>query len=57
MNPQEKYDKANTKQIKLKLNTNTDADILEYLDKVDNKQGTIKHLIREEIKKTLGDKA
>ena len=55
MNPQDKYDKANTKQIKLKLNTTTDADILEFLDNTDNKQGTIKRLIRDEIKRTLGD--
>ena len=50
MKPQEKYDKANTKQIKLKLNIKTDADILEFLDKSDNKQGIIKQLIREHIK-------
>lgn len=51
MKPQEKYDKANTTQIKLKLNLKTDADILEYLDKVENKQGTLKRLIRQEIAK------
>ena len=55
MNPQEKYDKANTTQIKLKLNINSDADIIEYLEKSGNKQGTIKRLIREEIKRTLGN--
>lgn len=47
---QERYDKVNTKQLKLKLNLNTDADIIEQLDKVDNKQGYIKSLIRADIK-------
>ena len=45
-----KYDAANTKQIKLKLNNINDADILEYLKKIDNKQGYIKDLIRKDIK-------
>ena len=45
-----KYDKEHTKQILLKLNKGTDADILQKLDEVDNKQGYIKGLIREDIK-------
>ena len=44
-----KYDTANTTKVSLKLNKKTDADIIEYLDSVENKQGTIKRLIREEI--------
>jgi hypothetical protein len=44
-----KYDKNNTTRVQLKLNNKTDADILAYLDSVDNKQGTIKQLIRNEI--------
>lgn len=44
-----KYDANNTRQIKLKLNTNTDQDILEKLDEVDNVQGYIKGLIRADI--------
>lgn len=44
-----KYDKANTKQIMLKLNLKTDADILDQLDSVENKQGYIKDLIRKDI--------
>lgn len=44
-----KYDENNTTRVQLKLNNKTDADILEYLDSVDNKQGTIKRLLREEI--------
>ena len=46
---QEKYDAANTKQIRLKLNLNTDKDILEWLDKQPTKQGAIKALIRDAI--------
>ena len=47
----DKYDHGHTRQIKLKLNTGTDADILERLDGEPNKQGYIKGLIREDIKK------
>ena len=50
----QKYDKNNTTKVSLKLNLKTDADILAYLDTVDNKQGTIKRLIREEIERTKG---
>ena len=46
---QEKYDKANTVQITLKLNKKTDKDIIDYLNKCDNKQGFIKELIRDWI--------
>lgn len=46
-----KYDEKNTKQIKLKLNYNTDKDIINWLDTIDNIQGTIKNLIRKEISK------
>lgn len=45
-----KYDKANTKGIYLKLNLTTDADIIDYLQSVDNVQGLIKNLIRANIK-------
>lgn len=47
--PQERYDKENTVRVTLKLVKNTDADIIEYLEKSGNKQGTIKRLIREEM--------
>ena len=50
----EKYDAANTTQVHLKLNFNTDHDILEKLDQVDSKQGYIKALIRADI---AGDKS
>ena len=44
-----KYDRSNTKQMLLKFNINTDCDILEQLDKVSNKQGYIKSLIRSDM--------
>lgn len=47
----EKYDAKTAVQIKLKLNKNTDADILELLEKIENKQGYIKDLIRADIAK------
>ena len=50
-----KYDANNTIQVKLKLNLNTDADIIEFLNKSDNKQGTIKQLIRAEIERSQGN--
>lgn len=49
MDPQQKYDKANTVQVKMKLNKKTDKDILKKLSEVPNKQGYIKKLIRKDI--------
>lgn len=46
-----KYESEHTMQIKLKLNKNTDADIIEKLHSVPNKQGYIKKLIRADIAK------
>ena len=43
------YDVKNTKQVKIKLNYNTDQDIIDKLESVDNKQGYIKQLIRADI--------
>lgn len=43
------YDKRATRQILLKLNRGTDADILDHLDAQANKQGYIKELIREDM--------
>ena len=45
-----KYDAANTKGLFLKFNKKTDADILEWLEQTDNKQGYIKELIRNDMK-------
>ena len=44
-----KYDKVHTKGVYLKLNLETDKDIIEYLKDVDNVQGLIKELIRRHI--------
>ena len=46
-----KYDSKNTKDVRIKLNLKTDADILEWLEAKGNKQGYIKELIRNDIKK------
>lgn len=43
------YDIANTRQVKLKLNIRSDADIIMWLDHLPNKQGYIKELIRADI--------
>ena len=47
----EKYLKANTKIVSLRLNYNTDKDILKKLDEVDSKMGYIKELIRKDLQK------
>lgn len=46
-----KYQKAKTKNFSLQFNLVTDADILQYLESLENKQGYIKELIRKDIKK------
>ena len=46
-----KYDKANTKQIHLKLNRRTDKDVLARLDEVPSKQAYVKRLIREDLER------
>lgn len=48
-----KYDAKNTRQIMMKLNLKTDADILQWLDAQDNKQGAIKEAIRDKIGKKM----
>ena len=49
-----RYDKVNTKGIYLKLNCKTDADIIEAHYDIDNVQGYIKKLVRDDItNKTL----
>lgn len=46
-----KYDKANTKQFVIKLNKIYDADIIEKLETVENRQGYIKELILADMKR------
>ena len=47
-----RYDKTHTTGVYLKLNLETDADILTKLERTDNVQGYIKSLIRDDIRKT-----
>ena len=51
--PAARYDARMTRRVHIKLNKKTDADILEMLDGVGNKQGYIKSLIRDDIKKRV----
>ena len=44
-----RYDRANTTQVKLKLNLKTDADILAKLQEEPSMQGYIKRLIRDDL--------
>lgn len=46
----DEYDKLNTTKVLIKLNNVNDADVIEKLASVDNKQGYIKSLIRADIK-------
>lgn len=48
---QMRYIEKNVKQVKFTLNYNTDADIIEYLEKSGNKQGTIKDALRAYMNK------
>lgn len=46
---QRKYELKSMKQISLKLNRNTDSDVIAKLDSVDSVRGYIISLIREDI--------
>jgi hypothetical protein len=46
-----RYDAANTTSVRLKMNINTEMDIIERLEEVGNKNGYIKQLIREDIER------
>lgn len=45
-----KYDAANTRFFGLKLNKNTDAELIEKLEHEPNMQAYIKELIREDLR-------
>ena len=47
---QSKYDKTHTRAVMLKLNLQSDADVLAVLDHVENRQGYIKELIRKDLR-------
>ncbi len=42
-----KYNQDRTTTVNVRLNYNTDADIIEFLQTVQNKQGLIKDLLRK----------
>lgn len=44
-----KYQQQNTTVYTFRLNKKTDLDLIEQLEKQDNKQGYIKNLIRQDI--------
>lgn len=48
-----KYDAKNTRTFTLKLNTNTDADIINMLEASGNIQGYIKRLLNEDLTRRL----
>ena len=50
---QAKYDKDHTTGFYMKFNIGTDQDILFWLEKQSSKQGAIKQLIREEIRRQV----
>ena len=45
-----RYDAKTAKYISLKLNRNTDKEMIEYLEKKQNVQGYLKELIRHDMK-------
>lgn len=49
MNKQDKWQRKNTTLMQIRLNHNTDKDILTHLDTVKSKQGYIKELIRADM--------
>ena len=46
-----RYDKKTAKYISLKLNRNTDRELIEHLAKQENIQGYIKRLIMDDMEK------
>lgn len=48
-----RYDAEHTRQVILKLNRRTDADILQKLDEQPNRQGYVKSLIRADIQSSV----
>lgn len=51
----EKYQKAHIQQVVVKLDEKSDIDIIRFLDNVQNRQGLIKMLLREEISRVTYD--
>lgn len=47
-----RWKKANAVRIAFRLYKNTDADLIEFLEGVDNKQGLIKDLLRKHMEES-----
>ena len=48
-----KYNKYNTKQVSIRLNYNTDSDVISWLENIsETRSSYIKRLIREDMSKT-----
>ena len=50
--PQDRYNKAKTTTVLLRLNKATDADVINALEQQPNKSGYIKALIRADIERS-----
>ena len=55
--PQDRYNKAKTITVLLRLNKSTDADVIEHLERTRNKTGYIKSLIRADIERRTKNEA
>ena len=44
-----KFEKEKTKQFPIRLNVNTDADVITFLESLENKRGYILNLIRADM--------
>ena len=53
-NASKKYDKENTRTFTIKLNYNTDADLIAFLEMLSNVQGYIKELISRDLRRKTG---
>ena len=51
LTPQQRYDKKNIKRITFSFNIKTEMELLEHLENQSNKQGYIKQLIKNDMKK------
>lgn len=51
LTPQDRYEAKTIRRYALKINRNTDADILDHLESMDNVQGYIKELIRDDLRR------
>ena len=51
---QKKYDKTHTRTYVLKLNTNSDSDVIGKFEEVKNRQGYIKELVRSSLRNESG---